>query len=146
MKHTMGERFNIRFNGKIKLEFHGVRLTSDGGLLAYRELDEALGLFKSVSIVMSDKRTRRNIQHDMTSLLRQSVYTRLAGYEDVNDAQRLSVDPAMRAVTGKKKLKTRLRSSGILAGVFHKVDRGNIYSSDSICSDKTLHIRSKTKV
>jgi hypothetical protein len=103
MKHTLGERLNIRFNGKIKLEFHGARLTSDGGLLAYRELDEALGLFESVSTVMSDGRTGRNIQHDMASLLRQSVYTRLAGYEDVNDAQRLSVDPVMRAVAGKKK-------------------------------------------
>ncbi len=41
-KHTKGERLNIRFNGKIKLEFHGARLTSDGGLLVYRELDEAL--------------------------------------------------------------------------------------------------------
>ena len=76
IKHTMGERFNIRFNGKIKLEFHGARLTSDGGLLAYRELDEALGLFKSVSTVMSDGRTGRNIQHDLTNLLRQSVYSR----------------------------------------------------------------------
>ncbi len=44
-KHTIGERLNIRFNRKIKLEFHGARLTSDGGLLAYRELDDALGLF-----------------------------------------------------------------------------------------------------
>jgi hypothetical protein len=99
----MGERLNIRFNRKIKLEFYGARLTSDGGLLAYRELDEVLGLFNSASDVMSDKRTGRNIQHDMTNLLHQSVYTRLAGYEDVNDDQRLSVDPVMRAVTGKKK-------------------------------------------
>jgi hypothetical protein len=105
IKHTMGERLNIRFNGKIKLEFHGARLTSDGGLLAYRELDDALGLFNSASTVMSDRRTGCNIQHDITNLLRQSVYIRLAGYEDVNDAQRLSVDPVMRAVTGKKKRK-----------------------------------------
>ena len=103
IKHTMGERLNIRFDRKIKLEFHGARLTSDGGLLAYRELDDTLGLFNSASTVMSDKRTGRNIQHDMTNLLRQSVYSRLAGYEDVNDAERLSVDPVMRAVTGKKK-------------------------------------------
>jgi len=38
----------------------------------------------------------------MTSLLRQSVYNRLAGYEDVNDAERLSLDPVMRVITGKK--------------------------------------------
>ncbi|MBN1223370.1 MAG: IS1380 family transposase [Candidatus Aminicenantes bacterium] len=103
MKHTKGERLNIRFNRKIKLEFHGAKLTSDGGLLAYRELDDALRLFDSVSALLSDRRTGRNIQHDITNLLRQSVYSRLAGYEDVNDAQRLSVDPVMRAVTGKKK-------------------------------------------
>jgi len=103
MKYTKGERLNIRFDSKIKLEFHGARLTSDGGLLAYRELDDALGLFELVSTVMNDRRTGRNIQHNMTNLLRQSVYSRLAGYEDVNDAERLSVDPVMRAVIGKKK-------------------------------------------
>jgi hypothetical protein len=103
MKHAKGERLNIHFNSKIKLEFHGARLTSDGGLLAYRELDETLGLFESVPPAIYDSRTGRNIQHDMINLLRQSIYSRLAGYEDVNDAQRLSVDPVMRAVTGKKK-------------------------------------------
>ncbi len=103
MNHTLGERLNIHFNSKIRLEFHGARLTSDGGLLAYRELDDALRLFDSVSVLLRDRRTGRNIQHDMTNLLRQSVYSRLAGYEDVNDAHRLSVDPVMRAVTGKKK-------------------------------------------
>jgi hypothetical protein len=48
----------------------------------------------------------------MTNLLRQSVYTRLAGYEDVNDAQRLSVDPVMRAVTGKKKNAASINTIG----------------------------------
>ena len=41
MNHTLGERLNIHFNSKIRIEFHGARLTSDGGLLAYRELDAA---------------------------------------------------------------------------------------------------------
>jgi len=76
MKHAKGERLNIRFNSKIKLEFHGARLTSDGGLLAYRELDEALGLFNSASTVMSDRRTGRNIQHDMTKVSIQSGVSR----------------------------------------------------------------------
>jgi len=111
-KHTKGERLNIHFNRKIKLEFHGARLTSDGGLLAYRELDEALGLFESASAVMNDRRTGRNIQHDITNLLRQSVCSRLAGYEDVNDAQRLSVDPVMRAITGKKKNAASINTIG----------------------------------
>jgi len=112
MKYTKGERLNIRFSRKIKLEFHGARLTSDGGLLAYRELDEALGLFESASAVMNDRRTGRNIQHDITNLLRQSVYSRLAGYEDVNDAQHLSVDPVIRAITGKKKNAASINTIG----------------------------------
>jgi len=90
------------FDGSIKLEFHGAKVTSDGGLLAYRELDNALELFDSISAMFTDKRTGRNIQHAMPTLLRQSIYSRLAGYDDVNDAQRLSVDPVMRAITGKK--------------------------------------------
>ena len=80
----------------------GAKVTSDAGLLAYRDLDEALGLFDSVPFVFHDSRTGRNIQHHLTALLRQSVYSRLAGYEDVNDAHRLSVDPTMRRITGKK--------------------------------------------
>jgi hypothetical protein len=92
----------VGFDGGIKLEFHGAKVTSDGGLLAYRDLEHALGLFDSISSVFIDKRTGRNIQHSIPTLLRQSIYSRLAGYEDVNDAERLSVDPVMRAITGKK--------------------------------------------
>ena len=90
------------FDGGIKLEFHGAKVTSDGGLLAYRELDDARGLFDAVSTALSDQRSGRNIQHAMPTLLRQSIYSRLAGYEDVNDAERLSVDPVLRAITPNK--------------------------------------------
>ena len=83
-------------------KFHDAKVTSDGGLLAYRDLDHALGLFESVSATFQDNRTGRNIHYAMPTLLRQSIYRRLAGYEDVNDAERLSIDPVMRAITGKK--------------------------------------------
>ena len=44
--------------------------------------------------------TGRNVQHGLLPLLRQSVYSRLAGYEDTNDAERLAQDPAMRVIVG----------------------------------------------
>ena len=91
----------LGFDGGIKIEFHGAKVTSDGGLLLYRDLDDALGLFDSVSANYKDNRTGRNIRHAMPTLLRQSIYSHLAGYEDVNDAGCLSVDPVMRAITGK---------------------------------------------
>jgi hypothetical protein len=100
--HPKSESLKVGFNGSVKLEFHGSKVTSDAGLLVYRDLNEALGLFDSASTLFQDMRTGRNIQHDIPSLLRQSVYSRLAGYEDVNDAERMSLDPVMRTITGKK--------------------------------------------
>ena len=77
------------FDRRLKLEFHGSRVTSDAGLLAYRELDDALGLTVLASDVLADSRTGKNGWHGVVGLLRQSVFGRLAGYEDVNDADRL---------------------------------------------------------
>ena len=77
------------FDRRLKFEFHGSRITSDAGLLAYRELDEALGLTTLAGDVIADSRTGKNGWHGIIGLLRQSVYGRLAGYEDVNDADRL---------------------------------------------------------
>ena len=90
----------LRFDSKVKLEFHGARVSSDGGLLAYRELDEALGLTAMAGECLKDFRPGSNVQHRMVPLFRQSVYGRLAGYEDLNDAERLRVDPVLRRVVG----------------------------------------------
>src|SRR3712207_689303 len=73
----------VAFDRRLKLEFHGARITSDGGLLAYRELDDALGLTSMAVSALAEGRHGRNISHRLLGLLRQAVYGRLAGYEDV---------------------------------------------------------------
>ncbi len=55
--HPEGESMKIGFDGSIKLEFHVAKVSSNGGLFAHRDLDDALGLFDSVSVVFIDKRT-----------------------------------------------------------------------------------------
>src|SRR5271165_4194251 len=90
----------MAFDGRLKLEFHGSKITSEAGLLAYRELDEALGLTSLANGHLRDWRRGKNTQHSMVALMRQSVFSRLAGYEDTNDAERLSADPTMRFVVG----------------------------------------------
>jgi hypothetical protein len=100
MGDSQNDALRVDFDRQIKLEFHGSTVTSDAGLLAYRELDDALGLTSTAVSGLHDTRTGKNTQHTLTALLRQSIYSRLAGYEDVNDAERLCLDPAMRTVAG----------------------------------------------
>jgi len=102
MGESKKDALRVNFNKKLKLEFHGVKVTSDAGLLAYREIDDVFGLTDMVAFEMTDNRKGKNTQHSITALLRQSIYSRLAGYEDTNDAERLSVDPAMRHVIGER--------------------------------------------
>jgi hypothetical protein len=90
----------LNFDSKVRLEFRGTTITSDAGLLACRELDDALGLIDSADDYLKDSRTGKNIRHKLIPLLRQSIYSRLAGYDDTNDADRLCQDPAMRVVVG----------------------------------------------
>jgi hypothetical protein len=102
MGESKKDALRVNFDNKLKLEFHGVKVTSDAGLLAYREIDDAFGLTEMTANELTDNRIGKNTQHSIAALLRQSVYSRLAGYEDTNDAERLSVDPAMRHVVGER--------------------------------------------
>src|SRR3712207_2412047 len=106
MEHPAGEatdaalRLGFDLDRRLKLEFHGSKVTSDAGLLAFRELDDALGLTECAGQALADTRTGRNGRHTLTAQIRQAIFGRLAGYEDVNDADRLAHDPAMRWVVG----------------------------------------------
>ena len=96
MGELQHEAFQFTFNGFLKVAFQGSRVTSDAGLILVRELDEHLGLETLICEHLSDSRQGLNTQFSLADLLRQSVYSRLAGYEDLNDAVRVSADPTFR--------------------------------------------------
>ena len=114
-RHPAGEprtpHLRVDFDRRLKLEFHGSRVTSDAGLLAYRELDHALGLTDVAGDLFQDSRTGKNGRHGMVGQFRQSVFGRLGGYEDVNDADRLGCDPAMRWIVGGKAIERQAAST-----------------------------------
>ena len=89
MANPVGEEesgaLRLDFDRRLLLQFRGCVVTSDAGLLAYRELDDALGLTALAGEMLADARTGKNGRHALVGLLRQSVFGRLAGYEDVND-------------------------------------------------------------
>jgi hypothetical protein len=97
---TAKGELRLDFDRHLLLQFRGSSITSDAGMLAYRELDDTLSLTDTAADTLADARTGKNGRHRLAGLLRQSVFGRLAGYEDVNDAERLCRDPAMRWVVG----------------------------------------------
>jgi hypothetical protein len=102
MGEIQNQPFQLSFNASLKVDFQGSRVTSDGGLILVRELDERLGFGELIERHLTDSRRGNNTQFPFADLLRQSVYSRLAGYEDVNDAERLSQDPTFRLIGTEK--------------------------------------------
>jgi hypothetical protein len=82
------------------LQFRGSAITSDAGFLPYREADDAVDLTDTVPNKLADARTGKNGRYPLAGLLRQSLLGWLAGYDDVNDADRLCRDSVKRWVVG----------------------------------------------
>jgi hypothetical protein len=78
---TPNQPFQLSFNASHRIDFQGSRVTSDGGLILVRELDERLGFGELIEEHLKDSRRGNNTQFPFADLLRQSVYSRLAGYE-----------------------------------------------------------------
>jgi len=102
MGEIQNQPFQLSFNASLRVDFQGSRVTSDGGLILVRELDERLGFGELIEQHLTDSRRGKNTQLPFVDLLRQSVYSRLAGYEDLNDAQRVSQDPTFRLIGSEK--------------------------------------------
>ena len=72
MAYPMGESnlpaLRVDFDRRLKLEFHGSDISSDAGLLPYRELDDALGLTELGGVVLSETRHGKNIRHLLVGL------------------------------------------------------------------------------
>ncbi len=86
MAHPAGESkdgvLKLDIDRRLMLQFRGSVVTSDAGLLAYRELDDAIGLSAVAGETLADTRAGKNGRHALVGLLQQSVFGRLAGYRD----------------------------------------------------------------
>src|ERR671916_588806 len=81
MEHPAGEAptadLRLGFDRRLKLEFHGSEVTSDAGLLAFRELDDALGLTELAGQSLADTRTGRNGRYTLSAQVRQAIFGRI---------------------------------------------------------------------
>jgi len=114
MGDATSDPVQLSFNPQLRVEFRGATVTSDAGLLPPRELDEQLGLRALIERHLTDPRSGRNRRFLLVDLFRQSIYSRLAGYEDTNDAERLAVDPTFRMLASRERRETSVALTSTL--------------------------------
>ena len=85
----------------IEANFEGGDLSSDGGLLLLRQVDERIGLSRAVAKALGDERDRSRIRHRLRDLIAQRLYGLCCGYEDLNDHDVLRLDLLMQTAVGR---------------------------------------------
>lgn len=92
----------------LSADFDGGALSSDGGLMLLRRVDERIGLSRAAASVLSDARNPDRITHDMRALVAQRLYALCCGYEDLNDHSALRRDPLMQTAVPSIKFKRNI--------------------------------------
>jgi len=86
---------------RVVSDFDGGSITSDGGGLLLREVDQRLKIIERVADCFSDYRESYRTEHSVAELIRQRIYGIALGYEDLNDHDELRCDPGFAAIVGK---------------------------------------------
>lgn len=95
---------SMNFNKKIKINFNGGDLTSDSGLLLYKEFDKKIGFSETIKKIFKVNDTAKSRFHSNEDILIQKIYQSIAGYFNDDDGDELRVDPAFTEILGKKAL------------------------------------------
>lgn len=93
--------FGSLFGKEVIVDFEGGRISSDGGGVLLREIDDRYGLTEKAARCLCDPRDLRRITHDEITLLRQRIFSIALGYEDANDADSLRGDPVLKSISGR---------------------------------------------
>jgi len=87
---------------QVVADFTGGTLSSEGGVLFLRQADQNLGLTLELARCFEDRRDGRYVDHELVELLAQRIYGQSLGWEDVNDHERLRLDPLLAVACGKE--------------------------------------------
>jgi hypothetical protein len=87
---------------QVVADFSGGTLSSDGGVLFLRQIDDNLGLTLELARCFEDRRDARFVDHALEQMLAQRIYSLGLGCEDLNDQERLRLDPLLATACGKE--------------------------------------------
>ena len=128
--------FKAHFSGRIEAGFSAGQVSTDGGALLLREVDQKINLLGWLAGCFSDGRTPLLVKHQLSEMLAQRIYGLALGYEDLNDHEQLRSDPLLGVLTGKRQLDEPLAGKSTLnrlelvgrTGRYHKID----YSAEAL--------------
>jgi hypothetical protein len=86
---------------QVQADFSGGTLSTDAGALLLRQVDLQLGLATELAQCFHDGRHPVWVDHSVPELLRQRLFATALGYEDINDHERLRLDPLLATACGK---------------------------------------------
>jgi hypothetical protein len=86
----------------VRADFDGGHISSDGGALLLRKIEELTGVIRQFAACFTDHRNPKLIEHTLEQLVAQRVYGLALGYEDLNDHDDLRYDPLLATVVGKR--------------------------------------------
>lgn len=115
--HCKTERVELQGLGKREViaDFEGGEITSDGGAVILREVEERTGIIEEFSKCFEDHRDQRYVKHPLKDLLAQRIFAICPGYEDLNDHEELRNDIGLSIAVGKKEVSTEGEKT-LLAG------------------------------
>ncbi len=106
--------FEAHFSRRVVAEFSGEQLTTDGGALLLRAADRKIGLLRRVVRCFSDARDAQRIEHELSEMLAQRIYSLALGYEDLNDHEELRNDLLLGVLAGRRDLSAPLSGESTL--------------------------------
>ena len=93
--------FNFKVKKPVDVNFSGLDLSSDAGLLLVKQAEENLKVAQGVSTCLEDDREQHKVKHSLFQLVSQRIYQIAAGYEDTNDSNYLRHDPIFKIICDK---------------------------------------------
>ncbi len=94
--------FSPHYRRRVRAEFTGALMSSDGGGLLLGEVDRVLGVIDRLARCFADHRNQGSIAHSLRELLAQRMYGIALGYEDLSDHDSLGADPVLAMLVGKR--------------------------------------------
>ena len=137
------------FNRPLTAAFDVPNASSDGGALLLKAADRRLGLIPRLAAALVDGRQPGKVRHALADLLGQRIYGLALGYEDANDAARLTDDPMHKLLLGRDPISgDALASQPTLSRFENDPSRGELKAMSEALFETVIerHARRRRKV